>query len=211
LPVVSRYATGCYDRFNPLGVPGEDSAKLTHFFREAHPYYDQNVAVIGAGNSAVEAALAVWRAGARVSLIHFLEGLDRGVKPWVLPDIENRIAERSISVYWHHRVEAIEPELIRVRNLDTDQTVELPNDRVLAMTGYQPDHTLLEDLGVEIGSDGAQRTIPGRSKRTSRACSSPGFSWRATLRGACSSRTGGSTVLLSSGALKPARVDGVTG
>jgi len=147
-------ATGCYDRFNPLGVPGEDSWKLTHFFREPHSYYDQDVAVIGAGNSAVEAALAVWRVGARVSLIHFLEGFDRGVKPWVRPDIENRIAEGSIAVLWRHRVEAIEPKLIRVRNQDTDETLELPNDRVLAMTGYRPDHTLLEGLGVNIGSDG---------------------------------------------------------
>ena len=85
---------------NRLEVPGGDSAKVLHAFREAHPYWEQDVMVVGGGSSAVEAALALYRAGARVTVVHFGDRFDRGVKPWILPDIVNRIENGEIGIRW---------------------------------------------------------------------------------------------------------------
>jgi thioredoxin reductase (NADPH) len=106
--------------------------------------------VIGAGNSAVDAALECWRAGARVTLVHFAEGFDRVVKPWVLPDITNRVKEGSIIARWRHRVVAITPEVVEVESLDTGRRDLVPTDAVLAMTGYYANTDLLERLGVPV-------------------------------------------------------------
>lgn len=141
-------ATGGFDRFVPLEVPGEDLPKVVHWFREPHRYYGQEVLVVGGGNSAVEAALATWRAGGRVTLLHQFEDFDEGVKPWILPDIRGRIREGSVRALWRHRVEAVEPERVRIRDLETSESRSLPNDWVLAMTGYRADPRLLEELGV---------------------------------------------------------------
>lgn len=143
-------ATGYADSPNRLDVPGEELPKVRHYFTEGHPYFDQDVAVIGAGNSAVEAALATWRAGARVTLIHFLDRLDRGVKPWIRPDMENRLEKGEIRVRWNTEVAEILPDRLRLRNRETDETSELPNDFVLAMIGYRPDPGLLLELGVTV-------------------------------------------------------------
>ena len=143
-------ATGYAGSPNPMGVPGEDLPKVRHYFTEAHPYYDQDTAVIGAGNSAVEAALEVFRAGGRVTLIHFLDRLDPGVKPWILPDIRNRLERGEIAVIWSTRVVEILPDRLRLRHEETGEISELPNDFVLAMTGYRPDPRLLLELCVTI-------------------------------------------------------------
>jgi len=143
-------ATGNFDTPNPLGVPGENLAKVTHYFREPHGYFQQDVLVVGGGNSAVEAALSVWRAGGRATLCHQFAAFDRGVKPWVLPDIENRIREGSIPVHWRHKVARIEARTVRLSSLDGGGEFELANDWVLAMTGYRPDHRLLNLLGVPV-------------------------------------------------------------
>lgn len=142
-------ATGYCDTPNLLDVPGEELPKVKHYFDEAHRYYDQDVLVVGGGNSAVETALAVWRAGGRVRLVHLFAGFDEGVKPWVLPDIENRVEEGSIPVSWGHRVAEIAPERVRIEPVDGGEGRWLPNDWVLAMTGYRPDPALLRQLGVE--------------------------------------------------------------
>src|SRR5690606_13571557 len=97
-------ATGYYDTPRPLGVPGSELPKVTHYFTEPFPYFDQDVMVIGGGNSAADAALTIWREGARVTLVHLFDELDPGVKPWVRPDIDNRIKEGSIPALWRHRV-----------------------------------------------------------------------------------------------------------
>jgi thioredoxin reductase (NADPH) len=147
------FATGYYDWPNPLGVPGESLPHVAHYFTEGHRHWHQDVVVIGAGNSAVDAALECWRAGARVSLVHFAEGFDKVVKPWVLPDITNRVKEGSVKAWWRHRVVHITPDAVEVESLDSRRGGRLPADSVLAMTGYHADTTLLERLGVPVDQE----------------------------------------------------------
>jgi thioredoxin reductase (NADPH) len=146
-------ATGYFDTPNMLEVPGEDLPKVTHYFRDPHLYFDQDVLVVGGGNSAVEAGLTTWRAGARVTMAHLFEGFDRGVKPWVLPDIRNRIEAGEICALWKHRVERIEPDRVLLRDQTDGAERWLTNDFVLAMTGFRPDPGLLKGLGVQLDAD----------------------------------------------------------
>jgi len=143
-------ATGYFDTPNLLGVPGEALPKVTHYYREGHAYYGQDCLVVGGGNSAVEAALDLYRSGARVTLVHFGDRLDPGVKPWVLPDITNRLEKGEIAVRWRTRVVEIGPRHVILRSEETGATEELKNDWVFAMTGYSPDPKLLRGLGVSI-------------------------------------------------------------
>jgi thioredoxin reductase (NADPH) len=143
-------ATGGFHRPNLLGVPGEDLPKVVHYYKEPYPFYDQDVLVVGAGNSAVESALEMFRNGARVTMVHFLEQIDRGVKPWVVPDITNRLQRGEIPVHWRHRVARIEPASVLLRHVDTGETTSIANDFVVAMTGWRTDASMLRDLGVSI-------------------------------------------------------------
>ncbi len=143
-------ATGYYDWPNLLGVPGEDLPHVAHYFTEGHRHWHQDVVVIGAGNSSVDAALECWRAGARVTLVHLAEGFDRTVKPWVLPDITNRVKEGSIRACWNSRVVAITPEAVEVEPVAGGARTRVPADAVLAMTGYHADTSLLAQLGVPV-------------------------------------------------------------
>ena len=143
-------ASGYASQPNMLGIPGEELPKVSHYFTEAHPYFDQDVVVVGAGNSAVEASLDLFRAGARVTLVHFLDRLDDGVKPWILPDITNRIEKGEIDTRWNHRLAEIRPDTVLLRHEQTGETQQIHNDFVLAMTGYHPDPALLRHLGVTI-------------------------------------------------------------
>jgi thioredoxin reductase (NADPH) len=144
------FATGYYDNPNFLGIPGEDLPHVSHYFVEGHPYWHQQVIVVGAGNSSVDAALECWRAGATVTLVHFGEGFDRTVKAWVLPDIVNRVREGSIAVRWHSRVRSITPTHVEVVADGASAVEMLPADAVLAMTGYHADTSLLRRLGVPV-------------------------------------------------------------
>jgi thioredoxin reductase (NADPH) len=146
-------ATGGFHSPNLLDVPGEDLPKVHHFFREPHPFFDQDVLVVGGSNSAVESSLELFRAGARVTLVHFLDSLDRGVKPWVVPDITNRLQQGDIQVYWKHRVSEITPEAVRLRREESGEIVEIPNDWVVAMTGWRADPVLLRDVGVTVDEE----------------------------------------------------------
>ncbi len=143
-------ATGTFDHPNPLGVEGEDLPKVSHYFREPHRTFDQDVLVVGGSNSAVETALACYRAGARVTLVHRREKFGQGVKPWILPDIENRLAAGDIDVLWRHEVVRIEPRRVLLRSRSDHEAVWLPNDFVLAMTGYRPDPELPVAFGVPV-------------------------------------------------------------
>jgi thioredoxin reductase (NADPH) len=141
-------ATGYYDIPNRLGVPGEDLPKVTHYYREAHPYYGHDVAVIGAKNSAVIAALELYWTGARVTLIHRGPAIHSHVKYWLKPNIENRIKNGEIKGYFSSRVIEIRPDSILIETPEGE--VWLKNDFVLAMTGYRPDLEFLADLGITL-------------------------------------------------------------
>lgn len=141
-------ATGYFGHPNRLGVPGEKLPHVTHLFREGHEGFDQPVVVVGGGNSAVDAALDLYRAGARVTLVHFGPALDRNIKPWVLPDIQGRIAEGSMTARFDARVTAIEPRAVV---LATPGGVErVAAEHVYLMLGYQPNAALLRQLAVPI-------------------------------------------------------------
>ena len=146
-------ATGFYDLPYKLKIAGEDLPKVKHYYDEPHPYFGMDVAVIGAANSAVDVALETYRKGAKsVTMIIRERVINPRVKYWVLPDIENRIKEGSIKAYFDSMIGEI-----RERELDLfspEGKVTIPNDFVLAMTGYQPDFSFLEKLGVLIGDDG---------------------------------------------------------
>jgi thioredoxin reductase (NADPH) len=143
-------AVGGFHEPNYLGVPGEELPKVRHYYHEPYPYYDQDVLVVGAGNSAVEAALEMFRNGSRVTIVHFLDEIDRGVKPWVVPDIANRLARGEIAVHWRHRIAEIGAKSVVLQAEDGGATTEIDNDFVVAMTGWHADHTLLGSLGVPI-------------------------------------------------------------
>lgn len=147
------WATGGFHRPNLLDVPGEELEKVHHYYREPYPYHGQDVLVVGAGNSAVEAALEMYRNGARVSLAHFLDTIDRGVKPWVVPDITNRLDRGEITPYWRHRVAEVRHDSAVLRHEDTGACVEIANDFVVAMTGWRADHGPLRHLGVTIDEE----------------------------------------------------------
>ena len=144
-------ATGGFGEPNRLELPGgEPDGRVVHYYREPFPYFDQDVIVVGGGNSAVEAALELHRSGVRVRMVHFAGVLDRGVKPWVRPDIDNRIGQGEIVMHWKSRVAALGPRTATIARDDTGATTDVANDWVLAMTGWRPDHALLRGLGVRI-------------------------------------------------------------
>jgi thioredoxin reductase (NADPH) len=142
-------ATGYYDIPNMLGVPGEDLPKVSHYYTEAHAFYQQKVAVIGAGNSAAVAALDLWRHGAEVTLIHRQPDLSPHIKYWIKPDLENRIKEGSIRALFEAEVKEIQRDWVCVQR-KAGEAVRLPNDFVFALTGYRPDFEFLESAGVQI-------------------------------------------------------------
>jgi thioredoxin reductase (NADPH) len=142
-------ATGYWGSPNLLGVPGEDLPHVSHAYREGHHAFQQNAVVVGGGNSAAEAALELWRAGARVTLVHFGPTFDKKIKPWILPDLENRIAEGSVAVRWNCRVTAIDPSVVHLRGALGDEH-EITADHVYLLTGYSPNVELLRSIGVGI-------------------------------------------------------------
>jgi thioredoxin reductase (NADPH) len=141
-------ATGYYDLPNLMNIPGEDQPKVRHYYNDPHPYYGLDVLVIGGKNSAAIAALELWRHGARVTLVHRGRAMHRHVKYWILPDIENRIKNGEIAAHFASSVARIDPDTV---TLETPQgPLVIPNDAVLAMTGYRPDFEFLSSLGVRI-------------------------------------------------------------
>jgi thioredoxin reductase (NADPH) len=141
-------ATGYFGSPNYLHVPGEDLPQVTHVYREGHEAFDQDVVVIGGGNSAAEAALDLWRSGARVTLVHFGPTFDKKIKPWVLPDFVNREKEGSIGARWESRVARIDRGGVVITSPRGEE--RLPADLVYVMTGFAPNMDLLRQVGVPV-------------------------------------------------------------
>ena len=141
-------ATGYFGSPNYLKVPGEDLPHVTHVYREGHEAFDQTVVVVGGGNSAAEAALDLWRSGARVTLVHFGPTFDKKIKPWVLPDFLNREKEGSIAAKWDSRVTRIERDAVVIDSPRGEE--RLAADMVYVMTGFAPNTQLLREAGVPI-------------------------------------------------------------
>jgi thioredoxin reductase (NADPH) len=139
-------STGYYDNPNFMGIPGEDLPHVSHYFSEAHPFYDCDVVVIGGKNSAAEAALDLFRGGARVSLVHRGAAMGQNVKYWVRPDIENRFKNGEITAYFNSNV--IEITKRHVKIVQNGDVREIPAQQVFAMTGYHCSTKFYEQLGV---------------------------------------------------------------
>ena len=144
-------ATGYYDLPNYLGIPGEDLAKVKHYYHEPHPYSGLEVLVIGGKNSAAIAALDLWRHGAKVTLVHRGAEMHRHVKYWILPDINNRIKNGEVTAYFNSNVTRITEDDVTIATPGGEVTVA--NDFVLALTGYHPDFGFIERLGVRLNEE----------------------------------------------------------
>lgn len=155
-------ATGFYDIPNPLNVPGEDLPKVTHYYNDPHYYAGQDVAVIGASNSSVDAALEVYRKGGNVSMIVRGKSIGERVKYWVRPDIINRIEEGSITAYYESELKEIRDNEIEISSPKGTQV--LKNDFVLALTGYQPNFAFLKSMGITLGE--TEKKIPTYNPQT---------------------------------------------
>lgn len=145
-------ATGFYDIPNRMNVPGETLAKVQHYYTEPYPYAGQRVVVVGASNSAVDAALETYRKGAEVTMVIRSNKISDSVKYWVKPDIENRIAEGSIRAFFNSEIESIAEDSVMIRD-HTGTVHRLGNDFVLAMTGYLPDFDFLKSMGITLHSE----------------------------------------------------------
>lgn len=155
-------ATGFYDIPNTLNIPGEDLEKVKHYYNDPHFYAQQKIAVVGASNSAIDAALECYRKGAEVSLIIRGDEVGQRVKYWVRPDIVNRIKEGSIKAYYNATLKEIQSDKILVNTPKGEVTLE--NDFVLALIGYKPNFNFLEKLGIELSDD--EKRLPNYNSET---------------------------------------------
>ena len=144
-------ATGAYDVPNRLGIPGEDLPHVSHYYTQPHPFFRKRVVIVGGKNSAAEAALDLYRAGAAVTLVHRGPALGESIKYWVKPDIENRIREGSIGALFNTTVREIRPTSVVIER--AGERDELETDAVFLLTGYLSDTTLLRNAGIEVKPD----------------------------------------------------------
>ena len=154
-------STGYYDLPNYLDIPGEDLPKVKHYYHEPHPYFDQEVLVIGGKNSAAIAALDLWRHGAKVTLVHRGKELHRHIKYWIKPDIENRIKNGEIAAHFQTTVSAITEDAVTLLTLGGPKV--LRNQFVFALTGYHPDFAFIESLGIHLDASNARCPICNRA------------------------------------------------
>lgn len=151
-------ATGFYGIPHLVNVKGEDLPKVFHYYDDPHYFYDQDVIVIGASNSASDAALEVYRKGGRVTMVVRGKDIGERVKYWIRPDIKNRINEGSMDAYFNANVVEIREKEVDIR-MENGDTKTLKNDFVLALTGYRPNYSFLEELGVQITKDEEQKPV----------------------------------------------------
>ncbi|XEC92535.1 YpdA family putative bacillithiol disulfide reductase [Paenibacillus tarimensis] len=145
-------ATGYFDHPNLLGIPGEEMDKVSHFFREAHPYTGMKITIIGGSNSAVDAALELERVGAKVTIVYRGAEYSSSIKPWVRPVIESMVAKERIHIRFRSRVIRIGMKDVTIESESGTDTI--PNDFVLALTGFHPDREFLSRIGISIEPDG---------------------------------------------------------
>lgn len=144
-------STGFYDIPQLMDVPGEGLSKVSHYYKEPHPFTMQKVIVVGASNSSVDAALEIWRKGGDVTMVIRGKEIGERVKYWVRPDIENRIKEGSIKAYFNSSIKEIKEDTVVI---DTPKGIKvLENDFVVALTGYRPDFNFLKEIGVKLSED----------------------------------------------------------
>ncbi len=155
-------ATGFYDIPNYLGIPGEDLPKVSHYYKDPHYYATQKTLVVGASNSAVDAALEIYRKGGDVTMIVRNKEIGERVKYWVRPDILNRIEEGSIKAYFHSSLKEIRENEVVIATPDGEEVLE--NDFVLLLTGYRPNFGFLQDMGITLSNDG--KKIPSYNEET---------------------------------------------
>ena len=155
-------ATGFYDLPTRLNIPGEDLPKVTHYYSEPHAYYRQKVVIVGANNSAVDAALETWRKGALVTMVVRSQQIGERVKYWARPDIVNRISEGSIQAFFESELLAVRPREVDIQTPEGIITID--NDFVIASTGYQPNFEFLEQIGIDLSND--QKRYPAYNPET---------------------------------------------
>lgn len=155
-------STGFYDLPNKIDIPGEDLPKVAHYYKDPHYYAMQNVIVIGASNSSVDAALETYRKGANVTMVVRDESISKRVKYWVRPDVMNRIEEGNIKAYFHSELVSIANDTADIRT--PEGIITIPNDFVLALTGYQPNFELLRKFGVKLSED--DKCLPEHNSQT---------------------------------------------
>ncbi|MGA5690389.1 YpdA family putative bacillithiol disulfide reductase [Cytobacillus pseudoceanisediminis] len=144
-------ATGYYDHPNYMGVPGEDLPKVFHYFKEAHPYFDKDVTVIGGKNSSVDAAIELVKSGARVTVIYRGTEYSPSIKPWILPEFESLVRNGVIKMEFNAHVKEISEN--KLTYMADGQQFDIENDFVFAMTGYHPDHEFLRGMGIQINEE----------------------------------------------------------
>lgn len=144
-------ATGYFDNPNMLGIPGEELPKVSHFFREAHPYTGTKTVIIGGNNSAIDAALELARVGAEVTVVYRGEKYSDNIKPWVLPTFKSLVEQGVIHMMFSSQVISIQPDSVTIRT--PEGQLEMDNDFVLALTGFRPDRKFLEKTGVEMDAE----------------------------------------------------------
>jgi thioredoxin reductase (NADPH) len=141
-------ATGYYDNPNYMNVPGEELPKVTHYFKEAHPYFNTDCVVIGGKNSSVDAALELVKAGARVTVLYRGSGYSPSIKPWILPEFDSLVRKGIIKMEFNAHVKEITEDAV-IYEVE-GETKKIKNDFVFAMTGYHPDHNFLKKMGVKV-------------------------------------------------------------
>lgn len=157
-------ATGYYDNPNDMNVPGEDLPKVFHYFKEAHPYFDKDVCVIGGKNSSVDAALELVKANARVTVLYRGKEYSPSIKPWILPEFESLVRNNVIKMEFNaHLKEITEDKVIYLKD---GNEITIENDFVFAMTGYHPDHQFLKNMGVDIDAESGRPVFNSETMET---------------------------------------------
>lgn len=144
-------ASGYYDQPNQMGIPGENLPKVTHYFKEGHPYFDQDVVIIGGKNSAVDATLELHKSGARITVLYRGDEYSKSIKPWILPEFDSLVRKNIVTMEFNAKVTEITEDALYYEV--NGQTKQVKNDFVFAMTGYQPDLSLLRNAGVQVNEN----------------------------------------------------------